>query len=168
MDRAGAHGDDGKTSALLVAIEKYDRYPKLENVKAAASKLARALVECGMFNAFPDGLEGGGSQKLATGITRWLGEAGSNDRLFLYWSGHGKREGDGFYLITSESPENNLSQTNAVEPRAIAKSAATSKAHKVLIVLDACFSGEAVGEVISTISRVLCASTSKSAGGRRL
>jgi hypothetical protein len=37
----------------------------------------------------------------------------------------------------------------------IAKSAANSKARKILVILDACFSGEALGDVIGTISRVI-------------
>src|SRR5262249_32390056 len=54
-----------------------------------------------------------------------------------------------------ESPTHNLNPTNAVEPRFLAKSAANSRARKILIVLDVCFSGEALGDVIGTVSRVI-------------
>jgi WD40 repeat protein len=88
-------------------------------------------------------------------MVSWLEGAGNDDRLLLYWSGHGIREADGLYLVTQESPAHNLNPTNAVEPRLIAKSAANSKARKILVILDACFSGEALGDVIGTISRVI-------------
>ena len=84
-----------------------------------------------------------------------MGNAGHDDRLLLYSTGHGKREADGFYLITQNSPPNNFNQTNAVEPRSLAKGAANSKARKLLIVLDACFSGHALGDLVGTISAVL-------------
>jgi hypothetical protein len=142
-------------SAVVVAIENYDHYPRLEKLAAAASGLAEALAGGGIVNAFPDGLKGGKSQELASRIVSWLGGAGDSDRLVLYWSGHGKRESDGLYLITQDSPTHDLNQTNAVEPRFLAKSAANSKASKILVVLDVCFSGEALGEVIGTVSKVI-------------
>jgi hypothetical protein len=86
--------------------------------------------------------------------------------LLLYWSGHGKPESDGLYLITQESPKNNFNQTNAVEPRFLAKSAANSKARKLLIVLDVCYSGEALREVSGTILSVF-GSQAPNVGRRR-
>src|SRR5262249_16728792 len=111
------HGPNVATAnaaALVVAIENYDQYPRLEKLVAAASGLAEALARGGITNAFPDGLKGGKSQELASKIVSWLGGAGGDDRLLLYWSGHGVREADGLYLITQESPKHNLNQTNAV------------------------------------------------------
>jgi hypothetical protein len=145
--------DPTPASALVVAIENYDRHPKLEGTAAAA--LAHALAEGGIANAYPNCLRGGKSEELATQILAWMRGADHDERLLLYWSGHGMREADGFYLITQESPASNFNQTNAVEPRSLAKGAANSKARKILIVLDACFSGEALGDVIGTISAVL-------------
>src|SRR5262249_31701995 len=133
----------------------YDHHPRLEKLAAAASGLAEALAGGGIVNAFPDGLKGGKSQELASRMASWLADAGNDDRVLLYWSGHGIREADGLYLVTQESPAHNLNPTNAVESRLIAKSAANSKARKILVVLDAYFSGEALGEVIGTISRVI-------------
>jgi WD40 repeat protein len=148
-------GDASIASALIVAIENYDHYPKLESLSASASELSESLVAGGFVNALPAGLFGGRSLELADGIRSWFNEARNDNHLFLYWSGHGIRESDGLYLVTQESPSYNLDQTNALEPRFLAKSAANSKARKILIVLDACFSGEALGQVIETVSRVI-------------
>src|SRR5215467_15333239 len=139
-------------SALVVAVENYDRHPKLEGTAAAATALACALAEGGIANVFPNCLRGGKSKELVAHILAWMQDARHDDRLFLYWTGHGMREADGFYLITQESPANNFNQTNAVEPRSLAKGAANSKARKILIVLDACFSGAALGDVVGTVS----------------
>ena len=95
--------DVGNASALVVAIENYDHHPRLEKQAAAASDLAEALAAGGIVNAFPNALMGGTSQALASSVVTWLEGAGKDDRLLLYWSGHGKREADGLYLITQES-----------------------------------------------------------------
>jgi WD40 repeat protein len=153
-----SQGVDATTaSALIVAIENYEHYPRLEDLSAAASELSESLVASGFVNAFPAGLLGGRSLELADRIGAWFSEARIDDHLFLYWSGHGTRESDGLHLVTQESPSYNLNQTNSVEPRFLAKSAANSRAKRILIVLDACFSGEALGEVIETVSRVISA-----------
>ncbi len=140
---------------MIVAIENYAHHPKLERVASAAAALAHALAEGGIVNACPSCLSGGKSHELAGQILSWLGQAREDDRLVLYWSGHGLREADGFYLIAQDSPANNFNQTNAVDPKSVAKGAANSKARGVLIVLDACFSGEAVGDVVGTINAIL-------------
>jgi hypothetical protein len=68
-------------TALLVAIENYDHYPRLEKLAAAASGLAEALAGGRIVNAFPEGLKGGKSQELASRMVSWLEGAGNDDRL---------------------------------------------------------------------------------------
>jgi WD40 repeat protein len=154
------------SSALIVAIENYDKHPRLEKVEAAGVALARALVEDGVAHAFPDCLKGGNSSELLRQILSWMQGAKQDDRLLLFWSGHGKLEDKRFYLITQDSPDFNFNQTNAVEVATIAKEAAWSKARKILIVFDACFSGEAVGDVVGVISAVLSSQAPNIGRGR--
>jgi hypothetical protein len=68
-------------SALIAAIEKYDRHVRLEGVAAAAAGLARALAEGGIANAYPDCLRGGRSQELAEQVLAWMRNANEEDRL---------------------------------------------------------------------------------------
>jgi WD40 repeat protein len=152
---ADPQSDAGPASALVVAIAKYDRHPPLDRAAAAAAELAHALAKGGITHAFPSGLSGGKAHELAAQIDAWMEAAGRDDRLLLYWSGHGMKEADGFYLITQDSPLRGFKPFNAMDPRSLAKGAANSKAKKILIVLDACFSGDALGDVIGTISDVL-------------
>jgi hypothetical protein len=119
-------------SAAIVVIEDYDYYAKLEMQADSASGLGNALAAGGIVNTFPQGLTGGTSHELAIGIRSWFQNAANDERLSLYWSGHGKREADGLYLIARNSPSSNLDQTNAVEPSLLAKSAANSRARKIL------------------------------------
>jgi hypothetical protein len=142
-------------SAAIVAIGLYDHHPNLELLAGSASDLAEALARGGIVNGFPEGLSGGTWQHLTAGIQSWFSTARDNEHLVLYWSGHGKRQADGLYLIARDSPATNLNQTNAVEPRFIARRAACSKARRILIVFDACFSGEALSEVIKTVSGII-------------
>jgi WD40 repeat protein len=99
-------------------------------------------------------LKGGTARDLAVRVREWFKTAGTDHRLFLYWAGHAKRE-DALYLVTRDSPSSGLDHTNAVPSQFLAKSAANSQASKVLIVLDACFSGAALGDAIKTISSVI-------------
>jgi WD40 repeat protein len=153
-------------NTVIVAIENYDQHPRRGEVATTAFALAHALDERGIPNVHPTLLKGGTSQELKRQILSWLHEAGGNDRLLLYWSSHGKREADGFYLITQDSPSYDLNTDNAVDPRSLAKGAANSKAKKILIIFDACFSGEAIGEMTRTISDVL-SGQAPSTGSRR-
>jgi len=152
----GLPSADARASALIVAIEHYDcdLYPRLDSLAAASSELAEALAFGGIVNAFPQGSAGGSSRELAERIRSWFAAAGSDERLILHWSGHGRLESGSLYLVTRESPPRQLDQTNAVEPRFLAKSAASSNARKVLIVVDVCFAGAALAEVIGTIASI--------------
>ena len=141
-------------SALVVAIERYEAYPELQELAGALTVLTEALTSRGFVNVFPEGLSGGTSNELADRIQSWFRNARHEDRLFLYWSGHGKREPDGLYLLTHESPGHNLNPTNAVDVPSVAKGAANSQAARILIVLDVCFSGEALGSMLWTASRL--------------
>jgi uncharacterized caspase-like protein len=154
------------TSALVVAIENYEQHPKREEVAVAASALVQALATSSVPDDSAIYLKDGTSQELRKQILWWMRDAADSDRLLLYWSGHGQRESDGLYLITQESPRHNLNTDNAVDPRSFAKGAANSKAKKVLIVFDACFSGEAVAEMAKTISDDLSGQV-PSSGSRR-
>jgi hypothetical protein len=153
-------------AALVIAIEEYDRYPRLERAAASASALAEALSKVGIINSYPEGLAGGTAQELASKIRTWFDEAAHDKRLLFYWSSHGRQEADGLYLVTRDSPLLNLDQTNAVEPKFIGKSAANSKARRILIVLDTCFSGEGLGELLRTLLDVLGAQAPNSGSGR--
>jgi Caspase domain len=153
-------------SALFVAIENYDHHPRLERTAEAACALANALSERGIATAYPNCLRGGRAYELVPRVLAWMRDASQDDRLLLYWSGHGMREADGFYLIAQDSPVRNFNQDNAVMPGSLAKGAANSKARKVMIVLDACFSGEALGAAVGTIAAILSAQT-PDVGSRR-
>jgi WD40 repeat protein len=144
-------------SALLVAISEYEyasHYEPLKKAAQAAVELADALRQKGFDCRHPEALRGGPSKTVRDLMRNWFQEANDETRLFLYWTGHGKREGDGLYLVTQESPASNLDPGVALEPISLAKLAATSKAQKTLIVLDVCFAGEALGEMASRIANL--------------
>jgi hypothetical protein len=77
------------------------------------------------------------------------------DAVVFYWAGHGKKEGDGHFLATKNSPSFGLSGYNAFRPSELGSMAAKSPAEKVLILLDTCYSGAGAGEIANRVRDVL-------------
>jgi len=142
-------------SALIIAIEDYTCHQKLDELSASANDFAKVLGQGGFVDAFPEGRKGGKAQELAEQVEAWFIKAKSEQHLFLYWTGHGKTESKHFYLMTKDSPSFGFRSTNSIETNFIAKLAALSKAKRILLVIDACHSGEAVGSVIAEIGNAL-------------
>jgi WD40 repeat protein len=155
-----------EASAFIVAIENYERHQKLEGLSAAAEELAAALETGGFVDAMPAGRDGGTASELAPQLKSWFEAANSEQRLLLFWSGHGELEGSRLWLMTRDSPTSRFDHITAVQPSFIAKKAAESKARRILIVLDACHSGKAAGEVIAELSNVLGELAPSITGGR--
>ena len=138
-----------QVSALLVAIGRYDNpaYEPLNAAPEAARELAKVLKAGGYTHAHPELLNGGDNTSIASTLGGWLRTAGRGDTVVVYWTGHGKKEGDGHFLITKNSPGFGLDAYNALRPSELGSMAAKSPAEKVLIVLDTCYSGAGGGRL---------------------
>jgi WD40 repeat protein len=141
-----------KASALVIAIEDYSLHAKLENLTASANDLAKVLGQVCLVD-LPSGKMG--SSELEKQIKSWFEQATSEERLVMFWTGHGERESSRLYLMTHDSPTFQFDSTNAVEPGFIAKCAAFSKAKKILLFIDTCHSGAAVRDIIVEIANVM-------------
>ena len=81
------------------------------------------------------------SARAIRAMGRFFGEAGRDDALLLYFSGHGKLDQAGrLHLCMQDTETNNLLAT-AVSSARINEFADASHARNVVIVLDCCFSG---------------------------
>ena len=73
----------------------------------------------------------------------------------MYWAGHGKRDGDGLFLVTKNTPAANLTGWNSLSASDLGSAVAKSPAEKVLILLDTCYSGAGAGEIVEQVRKVL-------------
>ena len=157
---------NGKTSkphakALLVAIGHYENkcWDTLNEAPEAARALADVLEAGGYIRAHPELLEEKhptlDSAFMAQTLGDWLRSADRGDTVVVYWTGHGKKEGDGHFLLTENSPPNNFGTDNAFRTSELGSLAAKSPAEKVLILLDTCYSGAGAGEIANMARTVL-------------
>ncbi|WP_156254674.1 WD40 repeat domain-containing protein [Sandarakinorhabdus oryzae] len=132
--------------AIVVGIETYDDkqvWKTLTGVGQTAARVARAL------NAEPLALPNGGLKDEAPRALKDAIKA-IPDRatVFLHWIGHGVSAGDQHYLVCRDSPEPSaLDSYEAIPSGELGRILAASKAERVVVVLDTCFSGDGAGNL---------------------
>jgi hypothetical protein len=129
----------------------------LPHAAAAARELAESLEKHRYAVANPQLLRGGDKQHAETAIGDWFAGAPEDARLILLWTGHGSSEGGAHYLVCQTSPRVGLSPFSAIEASALGAVIANSKADKVLVILDTCYSGKGAADIASALARVLAA-----------
>jgi WD40 repeat protein len=144
-------------SALLVAVGRYNSpaYEPLNEAPEAARALAEVLAKGGYTHAHAELLDGGDTGFIASTLDEWLRSAGKGDTVLLYWTGHGKREGDGHFLVTKNSPSSSLTAWNTLSASDLGSAVAKSPAEKVLILLDTCYSGAGAADIADRVRAVL-------------
>jgi Caspase domain len=129
--------------ALVVAVGKYDHHEELPKAVAAASELADKFQKAGFAVDGRSLIGSGNKTALDEKVGQWLGNTSKDERLVLFWTGHGVSDATGQYLIASNSPqESEISGLNAVKAAEIGTAISKSKAEKILVVLDTCYSGQ--------------------------
>jgi FtsK/SpoIIIE family/Caspase domain len=137
----------GRRLALLVANDNY-HIPGLQPLYAPvndATQLRELLrdPEIGGFDR-TDLLVNDGKYVVELGIERMFRDAGPEDVVLLYFSGHGLRTRQNLYLATSNTDASALSST-AVSAAFIRELIRDSAAAAKIILLDCCYSGAFLG-----------------------
>lgn len=128
--------------AALIAVAEYANYQELPRAKVAAERLGQVLGAGGYMLADPTFLSGGAYGELGPRLDTWFNTAPDRSVLFVYWTGHGEVRGSKHYLVCANSPPRmSLSPLNALETDALGAIIASSKAEKVLLIVDTCYSG---------------------------
>src|SRR5689334_22873824 len=127
----------------------------LTQARKAAEELAEALGGRHYALELPELLQGGTKEEVERALVQWFQARSPSDRIVLYWTGHGAPN-ERHYLVTRESPrQGELASWNAYATRNLGEVIAKSKAEKVLVVLDTCFSSGAVPDVAADLLEVL-------------
>lgn len=153
------NNDDAErhAKALLVAVGKYqgNSFEQLELAPKAAESLADALEEGGYRLHHRALLDGGNQRKITPLVSEWFDKASAEDTLFFLWTGHGASEGDGHYLLTSDSPDKNFTMNNTFPSSELGRVVAKSPADKILVILDTCFSGDGASDIMERVAAAI-------------
>ena len=151
-----------KPQALFVAqptyaaeIEHRKNWSDLPIAASEAGKLASELAARGYVLGLQDLLKGGEKADIEKNLDEWSARVPNGSCLVFLWTGHGCSDGGRHYLVCRNSPKEGISSFNAIDTGAIGTVIANSKAEKILIVLDTCYSGLGADEIAEGLGRIL-------------
>jgi hypothetical protein len=150
-DGTAASTSAGQRYALLIGIQKYDKWSTLETPLADVREVGRVLRER---YGFATTLASFGSLVLENPTRVGIGSAfqalrralGPNDQLLVYYAGHGKAEGSKErrrgYWIPRDADTDNRATWYSGQDLLNEIGINEMKARHVLVVSDSCFSGD--------------------------
>ncbi len=146
--------DDGplevykKSHAVVIGIDQYQSLPQLGGAVRDAQKVADALKEQGFLVTLL--LNGQATRAAITKLVgdQLPGQVGPQDRVLIYFAGHGLSRGEGEsamgYLMPVEAQRDSPAST-AISMAELQRWFAQYPAKHVLYVADACYSGLSIG-----------------------
>ena len=143
--------------ALLVGVNTYDTDGPLSSLSTPANDvrdLAEVLTMEGCsFTA--ETLNDPTSQELRIAISRLFQEAGKNDLVLFYFSGHGKLNDDGGLALCPKDTDTKYLMATTVSVDFLKQEIDHGRCDRVVIILDCCYSGAAAGAFRSDIPDIL-------------
>ena len=133
-----------KSYAVCIGIDEYSIWPKLNYAVADAVEMRNKLLEMGFDQVKLIKNEEATADNIIKAIS-WLGEvAESDDRVIIYFSGHGHtiegRTRTVGYIIPVDCPKNNYYE-NAISMAKLKEATEVIKAKHILYIMDSCYSG---------------------------
>ncbi|WP_437817571.1 caspase family protein [Sorangium sp. So ce1078] len=147
----------GKSVVVAVGINAYDRWPRLDNAVSDALGVRRALVdELGFRAPIEPLLDGAATREaiLALAADRLRSVLGGDDSLVFFFAGHGHTRLDtigsstietGFLVPVGAGTGVEERWSDYIEIDSFLQTLALLPARHVLVILDACYSGVALG-----------------------
>jgi uncharacterized caspase-like protein len=142
---------DAKTWVLLVAVQKHDnpvhnlRYTLRDAALLRKTLQERAGIPGDQIVELSDAADGTHRPTLANlrrEVPQFLAKAGPNDRLIVYFSGHGEVRGDKAYLIPADVKVSDIPATG-YPTQDLRTALAMCKAKTKFLILDCCHAGGA-------------------------
>ncbi len=132
--------------AVVIGIDRYQHWPHLQAAVADAKAMAQRLQEMGFETITFMADQEATRDRILTEIgTRLSSQTGPNDRVLIYFAGHGYTEelpnGDQVgYLIPVDCPQSNFF-THAISMQQIRETFSRMRAKHIYYMIDSCFSG---------------------------
>ncbi len=137
--------DPGRQYAVIIGIDKYKEWPSLKSAAGEAKAVRKVLSERYVIDEFFELYD---EAATAANIRRLFMETlpsriGSRDSLLVFYSGHGQTDSTktGFW-IASDGSKDIFSQNNWIPNAQLRNMIGNLKAQRILILADACFSGD--------------------------
>jgi formylglycine-generating enzyme required for sulfatase activity len=136
---------EGRRTAILIAASEFPEEPSLQTLRCPKNDvvgLAEALTspDFGLFTDPPTFINEPSHSTLRA-INRVFKEAGRDDQILIYYSGHGKQDGAGnLYLATSDTEADAL-ETSSIAVGTLRRLIDNYACKQVALVLDCCFGG---------------------------
>jgi formylglycine-generating enzyme required for sulfatase activity len=136
---------EGRRTAILIAASEFPEEPSLQTLRCPKNDvagLAEALTSPD-FGLFTDPLTfiNEPSHSTLRAVNRVFKEAGREDQILIYYSGHGKQDGAGnLYLATSDTEADTL-ETSSIAVGTLRRLIDNYACKQVALVLDCCFGG---------------------------
>jgi hypothetical protein len=137
--------DVGKQYAVIIGIDRYKEWPILKSAVSEAKAIKRALADRyyidRFFELYDEDASAVGIRKLFTETLP--GIIGIHDSLLVFYAGHGQLDASktGFWIACDGSADQ-LSQANWLPNAQLRNMIGGLKAQRILILADACFSGD--------------------------
>lgn len=136
--------------ALIIGIDKYEKYPNLNNPSNDAKVLKKILIERYYFQDDHITLLGDSGDKKATyynimkGLEKYINKLTDNDSLIITFNGHGyiNKEFETIYWVPSDAEENNNKGEMKIGENIILGFLRKCKARHILIISASCYSGK--------------------------
>ena len=138
--------------AILIGSSEFPEEPKLQQLQAPIKDVERLAAtlkseDRGHF-ASVSILNNRPHYEVVRDIQRTLNKANKDDLVLLYYSGHGKLNRSGHLYLTASDTVLSELESSSIAIADILNFVDVSKAQRVLVILDCCYSG-AVGDVFS-------------------
>lgn len=131
-----------ESHALLIGVSEYTHWPRLDSIPSELDQVEEAL-QAQDFNVVR--LTNPGGDELSNGIENFIDEYGyeHENRLLIYFSGHGHSVGEKGLLIPADAPlpEDKKFRRNSVPMSRVLSWARDMEAKHALFLFDSCFSG---------------------------
>jgi formylglycine-generating enzyme required for sulfatase activity len=135
----------GRRTAILIAASEFPEEPSLQTLRCPKNDvagLAEALTspDFGLFTE-PLTFINEPSHSTLRAVNRVFKEAGRDDQILIYYSGHGKQDGAGnLYLATSDTEADAL-ETSSIAVGTLRRLIDNYACKQVALILDCCFGG---------------------------
>jgi hypothetical protein len=138
-------GEDelGPAYALIIATDSYDdaEFRKLRAPQADAEQVRGVLEDPAIGGYRVETMLNEPEPALRLGVDEFFARAGANDRLVLYFSGHGIKDEEGkLYFVTSTTKFARLASTG-LPADFVRDQMERCRSQRILLILDCCYSG---------------------------
>ncbi|MDA8409680.1 MAG: caspase family protein [Treponema sp.] len=137
--------DAGRQYAVIIGIDKYREWPALRSAVSEAQAVKKVLAERYVIDKFYELYD---EDATAANIRRLFIETlpaqiGIKDSLLVFYAGHGQTDATktGFW-IASDGSRDQFAQNNWIPNQQLRNMIGGLKAQRILILADACFSGD--------------------------